>query len=321
MIFNLLNESSYSIKKAIKYLESNKLVGLKTETVYGVACDPSNIYSIKKLYELKKRPLYNPLIIHVNNISLAKKISYIGKDSKLIIDKFWPGPLTLILRKKKTNLIHDFATSGLNSVAIRMPQSRVMQKIISGLRKPIAAPSANQSGYVSSTDANHVIDSFGNKIDLVIDSGRSDFGLESTIIDMTSRPYQIKRLGIVDKKMISDKTQLEISFNNSNGEKNVKQPNSPGQLNKHYAPHTPLRINIVKPDSDDAFLNYGTNIITKHQPTLNLSKSSNLSEAAYNLFDFLRKLDKLKKKRIVVAPIPNIGIGKTINERLARASF
>ncbi len=320
MKFNLLNESSYSITKAISYLQSNKLVGLKTETVYGVACDPSNIYSIKKLYELKNRPLYNPLIIHVNDLKLAKKISWISKDSEVIINKFWPGPLTLILKKKKTNLIHDFATSGLDSIAIRMPRSTVMQKIISGLKKPIAAPSANQSGYISATDANHVIDSFGNKIDLVINSGRADYGLESTIIDMTSQPYQIKRLGIVDKEIISKKTGIEVYFDKSNNLKNVK-PNSPGQFNKHYAPVTPLKVNTKEPNIDDAFLNFGKNIITKHHPTLNLSKSSNLNEAAYNLFDFLRRLDKLKKKRIVVAPIPNIGIGETINERLARASF
>ncbi len=315
---NVLTENSSATKKAIKFLQSSKLVALKTETVYGIACDPSSIIAIKKLYELKNRPLYNPLIIHVNSTKLAEKISYIDNDSKLIMKNFWPGPLTLILKKKKSKFIHDFATAGLDSIALRIPKSKIMQNIISGLKKPIGAPSANESGYISATDANHVVDSFGNKIDLIIDSGRTDFGLESTIIDMTTKPYLIKRLGVIDKEMITKKTGLLIG---SVDKKRQTKPNSPGQLDKHYSPNTPLTKDIKTPKDDDAFLNYGKDIHTNHEPTLNLSRSADLNEAAYNLFDFLRKLDKLKKKRIVVAPIPKIGIGKTINERLDRASF
>ncbi len=316
---NLMKESNESINKAVEYLEKKKLVALKTETVYGIACDPGNIYALKKLYKIKQRPFYNPLIIHVNSIDLAKKIVHTSKDAEYLMKNFWPGPLTLILPRKLNNLIHDLALSGLQTVAIRFPKSGIMSKIITKFQKPIAAPSANESGYISATDANHVIDSFGNKIDLVIDSGRTNYGLESTILDLTKKPYQLKRHGVLDYKIISKKTGIKIVEEDPR-KIDLKKPNSPGQLLKHYAPKTPLFTNVTEPMQDDAFLNFGKKSIN-HQASLNLSVSADLDEAAYNLFDFLRKLDKLKKKRIVVAPIPNTGIGKTINERLFRASI
>jgi len=318
---NILKESNYSINKAVKYLNCGKLVAIQTETVYGVACNPGNIKSIKKLYELKQRPAFNPLIIHVNSFKMVEEIAYADKFSRLVMEKFWPGPLTLILHRKKSNLIHDFAISGLETIAIRMPRSKVLNNILLRFRKPIAAPSANESGYVSATDAQHVIDSFGKKIDLIINSGRSFYGLESTILDTTSKPFEIKRLGVIDNQKIENLTGIKINpFQFKSKDNNIK-PNSPGQMLKHYSPITPLKINVLKPKHNDAFLNFGTKIFIHHKPSLNLSKKSNLDEAAYNLFDYLRKLDKLNKSRIAVAPIPNKGIGKTINERLHRASI
>ena len=316
---NLLAESDDAVEIATSYLLDQKLVAIKTETVYGVSCDPSNPSAIKKLYRLKKRPENNPLIIHVNSINLAEKVCSVRSDAKLIMKKFWPGPLTLILPQKKNSLVHESALSNLDTIAVRYPRSRIMSKILKKLGRPIAAPSANISGRVSATDATHVLDSFGKNIDLIIDSGRCDFGLESTILDMTSSQYIIRRMGMIDHQKISDILGKKIICNEKNCI-NSDSPNSPGQLLKHYSPSTPLKINIINPKLDDAFLNFGSQIILNHEPTLNLSKSSDLNEAAYNLFFFLRKLDKLKKKRIVVAPIPNIGIGKTINERLRRAS-
>ena len=316
---NLINDSEESIKKAIIFLEQEKLVALQTETVYGIACDSSSIFALKNLYNLKGRPHYNPLIIHVDSIELANKIGKINSDASAIMEKFWPGPLTLILPKRVNNIVHDFATSGLDSVAIRYPNSGIMNKILNRFKKPLAAPSANESGYISATDANHVIDSFGNKIDLVIDSGRTKYGLESTILDMTKKPYELKRPGVIDYKLITENTGIKIVVDNQK-QSLSNRPNSPGQLIKHYSPTTPLFINIKKPSNDDAFLNFG-NRIFNHKDSLNLSSTSNLEEAAYNLFYFLRKLDKLKKKRIAVAPIPEVGIGKTINERLLRASI
>ena len=316
---NFLRESEDTIKIATDHLLSEKLVAIKTETVYGISCDPGSHSAIKKLYKLKKRPKNNPLIIHVDSINLTEKICIISKDAKLIMKNFWPGPLTLILQKKKSILIHENALANLETIAVRHPRSDVMNKILKKIKRPLAAPSANISGEVSATDAIHVIESFGKKIDLVIDSGRCDFGLESTILDMTTHPYIIRRMGVIDHLTISEVLGKKIICNEKDC-LSLDKPNSPGQLIKHYSPLTPLKINIINPKLGDAFLNFGNKIINNHTPSLNLSKSSNLDEAAYNLFHFLRKLDKLNKKRIVVAPIPNIGIGKTINERLRRAS-
>ena len=315
---NVFKESNTSVKKAVKYLERSKLVALKTETVYGLACDPSNIEAINKLYELKKRPAFNPLIIHVNSLDLAKKISFVNRKAEEIMKKFWPGPLTLVLPRKKNNFVHDFAVSGLETIAIRFPNSEIINKIISAFKRPIAAPSANTSGYISSTDAHHVIECFGNKVDLVINSGRSNYGIESTILDLTGPTPLIQRLGVIDSSLLKERLGVEILESHI---KDNKRPNSPGQCLKHYSPKTPLKVNVNKPKIGDAFLNFGNDNSITHDPSLNLSKSSNLNEAAYNLFDFLRKLDKLRKKRIVVAPIPYIGIGKTINERLEKASI
>ena len=316
---NVINESEDSLKKAVLFLRNEKLVALKTETVYGLACESGSSKAIKKVYNLKKRPLFNPLIIHVNSIDLAEKISVINDDSRKIMEEFWPGPLTLILTRKKNNLVHKFAVSGLETIAIRIPSSEFVLKLISKLNKPIAAPSANESGYISATDAAHVVDSFGEKVDLIIDSGRTEYGVESTILDMTTNPYEIKRLGVIDYKTIIQKLGKKVKNLNFK-EKKLLRPNSPGQMLKHYAPKTPLRLNTDKPNLDDAFLDFGNKNTISHQPTLNLSKSSDLKEAAFNLFYFLRKLDKCSKKRIVVAPIPDKGIGKTINERLKRAA-
>ena len=316
---NVINESEDSLKKAVLLLKNEKLVAVKTETVYGLACASSSSTAIKKVYNLKKRPLLNPLIIHVNSIDLAEKISVIDNDSRKIMEEFWPGPLTLILTRKKNNLVHELAVSRLETIAIRIPSSEFFLKLISKLKKPIAAPSANESGYISATDAAHVVDSFGEKVDLIIDSGRTEYGVESTILDMTTNPYEIKRLGVIDYKTIIQKLGKKVKNLNFK-EKKLLRPNSPGQMLKHYAPKTPLRLNTDKPNLDDAFLDFGNKNTISHQPTLNLSKSSDLKEAAFNLFYFLRKLDKCSKKRIVVAPIPDKGIGKTINERLKRAA-
>ncbi len=313
---NLLKESKGSIKLATDYLKHGKLVSIKTETVYGVACNPSNIIAIKKLYNLKNRPSFNPLIIHVNSVKMASDFVDFTEDAKKIAHAFWPGPLTLILKKKKNNLINDFSISGLDTIAVRMPNSQIFLNIIKSFGNPIAAPSANKSGYISSTTAQHVLDSFGSKVDLVIDSGKCELGLESTIIDLSNEPYIIKRLGVLDIKKIYKKTGINVKTER----KNTKNINSPGQLEKHYSPKTPLIMNIKIPKDGDAFLSFGKNYIDNHKPSLNLSSEGNLKEAAYNLFDFLRRLDKLSMKRIVVTPIPKHGIGITINERLNRAS-
>ncbi len=313
---NLIKESSYAIDKAAKILNKGGLVSVKAETVYGLACDPGNSEAILKLYNLKNRPSSNPLIIHVSSLDMLKDVAEINKITSSIINFFWPGPLTLILPRKKNKNILDFAVSGLDTVAVRMPSSEIFLKVIKKFGKPVAAPSANQSGYISSTKASHVIESFGKDIELVIDSGQSEYGLESTIIDLSSEKIFIRRLGVIDLEFLEQKLGIKIYEHN---ESKQNKPNSPGQSYKHYSPNTPIKLNIKTPEEGDAFLGFGS-IKQNHKPFLNLSESGNLKEAAFNLFNFLRKLDKLKKKQISIYPIPNKGIGKVINERLNRAN-
>ena len=315
---NILKESSYSINKAVKILNNDGIVALKTETVYGVACNANSIFSIESVYDLKKRPLSNPLIIHVNTLEMADKIAVFNDISKKIAKHFWPGPLTLILPRRKNRLIKDFALAGLETIALRIPNSPVFQRVLKKFNKPIAAPSANPSGYISSTNARHVSDSFGKKLELIIDSGKSHFGLESTILDLSKKKLSITRQGIITPDVIKKLVGINIEI--SGNLKKKQKPISPGQIKRHYAPNTPLKINVKNPKKGDALLSFGNNHNYKFNPSLNLSKKGDLYEAAQNLFDYLRKLDKLKMKRIVVMPIPQRGIGKTINERLIRAS-
>ena len=315
---NVLKESPYSINKAVRILNNNGIVALKTETVYGIACNPNSILSIESVYNLKKRPIFNPLIIHVDTLEMAKKIAVFNDLSKKIAKYFWPGPLTLILPRRKNKLVEDFAVSGLETIALRIPNSKVFQKVLKKFKKPIAAPSANPSGYISSTNARHVSDSFGEKIELIIDSGKSHFGLESTILDLSKRKLSITRQGMVTPEVIKKKIGINIEISDNLTKK--QKPISPGQIKKHYAPNTPLKMNVRNPKKGDALLFFGNNLDYTFKPSLNLSKKGDLYEAAQNLFDYLRKLDKLRMKRIAVTPIPFEGIGKTINERLMRAS-
>ena len=295
---NLIKESTYAINKAAQILNKGGLVSVKAETVYGLACDPSNPEAILKLYNLKNRPSSNPLIIHVNSLDMLKDIAEINAITSSIINFFWPGPLTLILPRKKNKKVLDFAVAGLNTIAVRMPASEIFLKLINKFGKPVAAPSANQSGYISSTKASHVIESFGEDIELVIDSGQSEYGLESTIIDLSSEKILIRRLGVIDKKLLEKKLEIKIYEQN---EPKKNKPNSPGQSFKHYSPNTPIKLNVKNPGEDDAFLGFGS-IKLNHKPFLNLSENGDLNEAAFNLFNFLRKLDKLKKKKFQFIP-------------------
>ena len=312
---NIRKESKKLIKLAAKNLKDGKLISIMAETVYGLGVDATNSDAIKKLYKLKKRPNKNPLIIHVNSIEMSEKIGILNKDFYKLASVFWPGPLTFIVQQKKDSEISKIVNSKLSTVALRMPSYYVFLATIKALNKPIAAPSANISGYLSSTNAQHVFESFGEKISLIIDSGQCELGIESTIINMTTRPYVIERLGAISKNEIFKKTGIKLKDKNTFSEKKII---APGQLSKHYAPSTPIRLNAKKPKINEAFLCFGEQN-KNYEFSMNLSSKGCLSEAAHNLFDYLRKLDKLNKVKIAVSAIPNKDIGKTINERLKRA--
>ena len=311
----ILDDSINSINIASKLILEGEAVGVMAETVYGLAVDASNKSAIKKLYLLKKRPKKNPLIVHVDSIKMANKFGKRNRDFIMLATKFWPGPLTIILPKKENSSIAKEVTAGLESIALRMPKSEAFLKLIKQVGKPLAAPSANLSGYISATDSSHVKECFNEKVELILDSGRCEYGLESTVINLTKKPYVIERMGVINKEEIYKKTKMTII------EKNIFKGKivSPGQSSKHYSPKKPIRINAKFPKTDESFLAFGSGFKTSKY-CLNLSKKSNLKEAAHNLFYYLRRLDNLKKKKIAVSPIPMSGLGKTINERLKRAS-
>lgn len=312
----LIKESKIAIESAVRNINNGKLVSIMAETVYGLAVDASNSCAIKHLYKIKGRPKKNPLIVHVDSIKMSNSIGILNNDFYRLAKAFWPGPLTIIVNKKKDAPLSELATSKLDTIGLRIPSSSIFLKIINRFKKPIAAPSANQSGYISATTAEHVYHSFGNKVSLIIDSGKCKFGLESTIVNLTVKPYRIERLGIIDKKEIFEKTGLKFKVNNTVNQNKII---SPGQILKHYSPKTPIRLNAKKPMKNEAFLCFGLQKEIFNN-SLNLSSKGCLNEAAYNLFDFLRKLDITKKSKIAISKIPNKGVGITINERLKRAN-
>ena len=242
-----------------------------------------------------------------------KKIAVFTGDASKLASKFWPGPLTLILKKKKSNVCPN-VTANLKTIAIRFPDSKIFFDIITKIKKPIAAPSANRSGFVSATRTSHVKQYFKHKIDLIIDSGQSKFGLESTVINLSSSPYRILRPGVIQKATIQKILNKRVYDHDLRNKIII----SPGQFTKHYSTNTPIRMNAKKQLKGEAFLSFGKNKSIRHD-NLNLSTKGNLEEAAHNLFDYLIQLDKLNKTTIAVSPIPNEGLGKVINDKLKRA--
>ena len=305
------NESN--IKKAKKYLDKDYCIGVPTETVYGLAANAYSNIAVNKIFKLKKRPKNNPLIVHYTNINALKKDCFINDNFIKLYKKFSPGPITYILRLKKNSRISDYVTNKKKKLAVRFPKHRIFKNLLKDLNYPLAAPSANIATRLSPVQASDVKDEFGSKIKYILDGGKCNIGLESTIVNLTSKPT-ILRLGGLDiskiEKVLNKKVILNI---------NSKKKNSPGQSHLHYSPGIPLKTNIKKPKKNEAFL-----LIKKRKITLNnyyyLSKKNNLDEAAKNLYSYLRKIKKKGFRSIAVEKIPNRGVGKAINDRLNRAS-
>ena len=286
------------IKFATELLQKGEVVALPTETVYGLAADASNDMAVAKIYALKNRPSFNPLIVHVYDLSAAQKIGVFSKNALAHAEKYWPGPLTIVVPKQDKNFA-KLAGAGLDTIAIRVPAHPIMREILkSGLM--LAAPSANISGNISPTTAEHVKINFPNTP--VIDGGSCQVGLESTVITFNED----------DQPVLLREGVLQIP-NGVRPEQNSKII-SPGQLLKHYAPKNKLRINIDVPNSDEIFIGYGD-----VKCDFNLSERKNLVEAASNLFAMLHAADSLGKN-IAVAKIPNEEVGIAINDRLNRAA-
>ena len=308
MKINLAN-----IKKAKKLLNKSECVAIPTETVYGLAGNAYSDIVCKKIFKLKKRPRNNPLIVHYYNDKRLKEDCYLNKVFVKLYRKFCPGPITFILDLKKNSKISKIATNSKSTLAVRFPKHPVTRYLLKNLDFPLAAPSANPSSKVSAVSSKDVLDDFGKKIKYVLEGGKSSIGLESTIIDLRSNP-KLLRLGALEASNIQKILNQKLLINN-----NPSKISSPGQFKLHYSPGIPIRLNVKKNKKKEAYLSIKK--IKQDKPNFYyLSKNGNLNEAAKNLYSTLRKIKKNKFKSIAVGKIPNKGLGKTINDRLQRAS-
>ena len=302
-----------NIKKAKKYLDNNNCIGIPTETVYGLAGNAYSNIAVKKIFNLKKRPKNNPLIVHYYNLSELKKDCVLNKDFFLLYKKFCPGPLTFVLKLKKNSKISKIVTNNKKILAVRFPKQVLFKKLIKNLDYPLAAPSANISNKLSSVKASDVKEEFGNKIKFVLDGGKCKVGIESTIISLVKKP-EILRLGGLENSKIKKVLNKPIIINI-----NPNKKNAPGQSKLHYSPGIPLRMNAKKLKKDEAFVVLKKKNI-RNKDCFYLSKKGNLNEATKNLYSTLRKIKKKGYKSIAVEKIKNVGLGQSINDRLNRAS-
>lgn len=308
------------LEKAISLLNAERLVSIPTETVYGLAGNALSEKAVLKIYEAKERPRFNPLIIHVAHIDRLKGlVAEIPETAKAIIEKFWPGPLTLLL--PKTDLVPEIITAGSPFVAVRIPKHPLTLSLLEKLDYPLAAPSANPSGYVSPTTVQHVQDQLGEKIEYILNGGTCEVGIESTIIGFPNdKDIRVYRLGGIALEDLQAYVQGELIVNT----KAVQNTDAPGMLESHYAPTVKLIIGEPINQNYESigalrFSTYHPEIPTDKQ--IILSKNGSLKEAALNLFASLRLLDSLGVTAVYGEYVPNYGLGKAINDRLRRASF
>ena len=308
MKMNLAN-----IKKAKKLLYNQECIAIPTETVYGLAGNAYSDQACQKIYKIKKRPKNNPLIVHYLNIQRLRKDCHLNDDFIKLYKKFCPGPLTFILNLKKSSEISKKITNKKNTLAIRFPRHPVARKLLKILEFPLAAPSANPSSRISAVTSADVKEDFGKKVKYVLEGGKSSIGIESTIIDLRNKP-QILRLGGLNVSTIQKILRKKILINNR-----PSKIFSPGQLKVHYSPGIPIRLNAKNIRKDEAYLLIRKTKVNKANYYF-LSKKGNLKEAAKNLYTTLRKIKKKKYSSIAICKIPDRGYGKTINDRLLRAS-
>lgn len=296
---------------AIEYLIDQQVVAIPTETVYGLAADATSDEAVAKIYSLKSRPQFNPLIVHVPSIEMVEEWTCVSEFAKILMEEFWTkrgSSISFVLELKKGHPLSLLALAGLSTVAVRRPNHPLALDILNRLPFPLAAPSANRSNMISTTTANHVLNNLGKQVP-VVDGGACVVGLESTIVDITQDQMTILRLGAV--------TDVDLEpfgkVSHANIEGAIK---APGMLKRHYAPQRPLKMDVTQKQLGMALLGFGSCC----DADLNLSVNGNLSEAATNLFRYLHELDRDPFSSIGVNAIPNTGIGKAINDRLKRAS-
>lgn len=298
----------HAVAEAARLIADGQCVAVPTETVYGLAADATNAEAVASIYAAKGRPSFNPLIVHLPDRTAAEALAHFDASAGRLADAFWPGPLTLVLPLREDSGIASLVTAGLSSIAIRVPAHRAMQALLAATGRPLAAPSANASGGISPTRAEHVVASLNGRIPLVLDDGPTERGLESTILACTDGTVRLLRPGPITAEQVSAITGAMPGPAGSGIE-------APGQLASHYAPGKPVRLDATAAEADEWLIGFGP---VRGDDTL--SAAGDLTEAAARLFDCLHRADAAPKARIAVAPVPREGLGAAINDRLARAA-
>jgi L-threonylcarbamoyladenylate synthase len=318
-IIDITRDFDAAIAEACTVLGAGFPIAIPTETVYGLAADATNPAAITRIYETKGRPRFNPLICHMADIAMAERYAVLDPLSRKLAEAFWPGPLTLILPLKADSGIHELATAGLDTVGIRLPKG-FASDLIRAFDRPLAAPSANTSGKVSPTSAQHVAEDLGEKLRLILDGGAAPVGVESTIIrvEEDGRVRLLRPGGVAAEDI---EAVLGIPVIRPEGAAAIIE--APGMLASHYAPTAAVRLDATHVEPGEALIRFGLGRIEgqEHATAIfDLSPAGDLAEAAANLFDYLKQADKVGADRIAVTAIPQTGLGEAINDRLARAA-
>ncbi len=305
-----------ALARAAAHLRSGALVAFPTETVYGLGADATNPTAVARIFEAKGRPQFNPLIVHVLDAAAATELGQFTANAKKLAAAFWPGPLTLVVKRGETCPIADLVSAGLPTLALRVPDHPIARALLTAFGKPLAAPSANRSGHVSATRAEHVAADLAGSVAMILDGGPVQHGLESTVLDVTSDEIVMLRPGAIPHARI----EAVLGTTIARAEGSSIRPHSPGQLESHYATRAPLRLNAHDVRDGEALLAFGPNALATAGAAVNLSSKGDLVEAAANLFSALRDLDARNPRAIAVMAIPAHGLGDAINDRLKRAA-
>lgn len=308
----LYKPSGKTFELAATKLQQGGIVSFPTETVYGLGADARNSAAVAKIYAAKERPSFNPLIVHLQDAKKARDYVKMSGLAKTLAGKFWPGPFTMVLPVIEQSGLSDLVSAGLDTVAVRVPKNEVAQSLLEHFDGPIAAPSANKTGHISPTTAEHVDGEFGAELEMIIDGGACEKGIESTIVQIDGDQIILLRPGNITVSEIERASGEKVIINKENTEK----PNSPGQQTSHYAPKSKMRLNASDTKAGECLLGFGE----CGPSALNLSLTGDLMEAAANLFSMMRKLDQMGYGTIAVSPIPTTGLGVAINDRLKRAA-
>jgi len=302
-----------AINRAAELVKAGRLVAFPTETVYGLGGDATNERAVAEIFAAKGRPRFNPLIVHVRGLAEAERLAVFDDHARRVASRFWPGPLSLVLPRRGDSGLSLLASAGLDTVAVRAPAHEVAQALLRETGRPIAAPSANRSGRISPTEATHVFEEIGDRIDLILDGGRTPVGLESTVLDLSDETPVLLRPGTVTSEQLTELLGPIAAPAED-------RPKSPGMLASHYAPSLPLRLEAVSAQFGEALLAFGPEAPPGFAEVQWLTSTGDLAEAAANLFAMLRRLDRPLFTGIAVMPIPEQGLGRAINDRLRRAA-